>query len=243
MATSHPYKYEVWNKCVLQNFIPIAENHFSHRGLKVSQIRTNNAVHQQVLFRKRNCSSVDGSYNLSQNGVGKKTVHDEREGSGSSQLVWFPARFWSEIVKTAEFLVNRYPADLLKRNMDMHLHNLYSIHLMYNVMFWFLRQSVHRRCLPFLLMLSLSAIIQLTTRTDVMFPILKIWSSQTMWNSTIISSHVWNRQLSWTKTALKVHHPILSLARLLTVPIFQVLLSPEVLASMVRALLPSLMKQ
>ena len=103
-----------------KNFILTAENHFSSRGLKVSNVRTDNGTEfdnkaiNHFYFEKGISHQLTVPYNSSQNGVAERKHRTLKEKARvllhSSGL---PSRFWSEAVKTAEFLVNRYPSSLL----------------------------------------------------------------------------------------------------------------------------------
>lgn len=103
-----------------QNFILTAENHFSPRGLKVSQVCTDNGTEfdnkamKQLYFDKGITHQLTVPYNSSQNGVAERKHRTVKEKARvllhSSGL---PAQFWSEAVKTAEFVINRYPSQSL----------------------------------------------------------------------------------------------------------------------------------
>lgn len=104
----------------LKNFILHAENHFSNRGLKVVAVRTDNGTEfcskdlAGFYFEKGILHQTTVPYNSSQNGVAERkhrTIQEKSRVLLSSSGA--PSKFWSEAVKTAEFLVNRYPTQVL----------------------------------------------------------------------------------------------------------------------------------
>lgn len=104
----------------LKNFVVSAENHFSDRGLKVAAIRTDNGTEfcskdlASFYFEKGIVHQTTVPYNSSQNGIAERkhrTIQEKSRVLLSSSGA--PVKFWSEAVKTAEFLVNRYPTQVL----------------------------------------------------------------------------------------------------------------------------------
>lgn len=106
---------------MLKIYISSAENHFSGKGYKCVTIRTDNGGEfkskefADYLYNKGIHQQFTVSYNSSQNGVAERyhrTIKDKVKvllKSSGMQL-----HFWTEAVKTAEFLVNRYPSERLK---------------------------------------------------------------------------------------------------------------------------------
>lgn len=133
-----PLNTKAETNAYFKNFILTAENHFSSRGLKVSQVRTDNGTEfdnkeiNQFYFEKGISHQLTVPYNSSQNGVAERKHRTIKEKARvllhSSGL---PSSFWSEAVKTAEFLINRYPSSLL--NGDSPFFRWYGYEPLYSV--------------------------------------------------------------------------------------------------------------
>ena len=105
---------------VIKQFINFSETQFSSKGFKVSIIRTDNGTEfcnndlKHYLQDKGITHQLTVPYNLSQNGVAERkhcTVQEKARTLLSESGLQF--NFWSEAVKTAEFIINRYPSDVL----------------------------------------------------------------------------------------------------------------------------------
>lgn len=113
---------------LMKNFILSSENHFSSQGFKVVTVRTDNGgefcnnVINEFYFEKGIQHQLTVPYNSSQNGVVERKHRTIQEkvrillhSSGA------PNKFWPEAVKTAEFLINRYPSPFLKNKSPFEL--------------------------------------------------------------------------------------------------------------------------
>ena len=106
---------------MIKSFIQTAENLFAAKGYKAAILRTDNGGEfcndemNAYCAEKGITHQITVPYNSSQNGVVERkhrTIQEKvRTLLFSSGL---PENFWSGAVKTAEYLINRYPADNLK---------------------------------------------------------------------------------------------------------------------------------
>ena len=104
----------------LRQFITYAETHFSAQNFKVSAVRSDNGGEfcnkdlKNYFMERGIVHQLTVPYNSSQNGVAERkhrTVQEKARTllseSGLSN------KFWTEAVKTSEFLINRYPSEVI----------------------------------------------------------------------------------------------------------------------------------
>ncbi|TID30591.1 hypothetical protein CANINC_000822, partial [Pichia inconspicua] len=116
-----PLNTKAQTATALKDFVSKAENHFSSKGFKVAAVRSDNGKEfcnnqlKDYFTDKGIVHQLTVPHNSSQNGVAERkhrTVQEKARTllheSGLSD------KFWSEAVKTAEFLVNRYPTRVLQ---------------------------------------------------------------------------------------------------------------------------------